>query len=141
MKRKLNLLTTILLLNFTSLSQIDTSKICFEKDIVKRISIDLLKCDSISTELEHSKSLITLKDSVISKNNNSIELLLLKQSNQQSIIDLHINKETLYVKRENELVDQNATLAKKNKNKNKGLIITTTTSVLLAILTAIFIIK
>mgnify|MGYP003635801285 FL=1 len=72
MLKKLKILIPILLLNLTTFSQKDTSKICFDYNIAKKIAIDLVKGDSTTAELTQTKELVlnlTLKsnfqDSII----------------------------------------------------------------------------
>ena len=72
MLKKLKTLIPILLLSLTTFSQKDTSKICFDYNIAKKIAIDLVKGDSTTAELTQTKELVlnlTLKsnfqDSII----------------------------------------------------------------------------
>tara|TARA_R110000803_G_C11977921_1_gene320390 strand:- start:1600 stop:2028 length:429 start_codon:yes stop_codon:yes gene_type:complete len=72
MLKKLKILIPILLLSLTTFSQKDTSKICFDYNIAKKIAIDLVKGDSTTAELTQTKELVlnlTLKsnfqDSII----------------------------------------------------------------------------
>jgi hypothetical protein len=58
MVKKLRILLPILLLSSITFSQKDTSKICFDYDIAKKIAVDLVKGDSAIAELDQTNQLI-----------------------------------------------------------------------------------
>ena len=57
------------------------------------------------------------------------------------IIGTYEQKEKIYKTREKELIEENTTLTRKNKNLKTGLIISSTTTTILGGILAIFIIK
>ena len=58
MLKRLKILLPILLLSSITFSQKDTSKICFDYDIAKKIAVDLTKGDSAIAELTKTNQLI-----------------------------------------------------------------------------------
>lgn len=140
MKNKLKILVLSLLLNFITLSQIDTSKICFDYDIVLNISQDLLRYDSVLVELEHTKSILSITQTRSDLKDEQIKMLLDKNINYGFIIENYSKKESLYKKREEDLVKENKDLTRKNKNLKTALIATSSTLTIVGgILAVIFI--
>jgi hypothetical protein len=141
MKSKLKILTLFLQLSFISLSQIDTNKICFEYDIVQKISRDLVRYDSTLVELEYTKRIIEITENRSLLKDKQIEILISKNVNYSFIIEAYKEKETLYKKREDDLIKENASLTHKNKNLKTALITTSTTTAILGGILAIFILR
>ena len=141
MKNKLKTLIILLLLSFTSLSQVDTNRICFSYDVVRAISIDLLKCDSISSELKYTENILKIVEIRSALKDETIELLLQKNINYGMVIGTYEQKEKIYKTREKELIEENTTLTRKNKNLKTGLMVSSTTTTILGGILAIFIIK
>jgi hypothetical protein len=141
MKSKLKILTLFLQLSFISLSQIDTNKICFEYDIVQKISRDLVRYDSTLVELEYTKRILEITENRSLLKDKQIEILISKNVNYSFIIEAYKEKETLYKKREDDLIKENASLTHKNKNLKTALITTSTTTAILGGILAIFILR
>ena len=141
MKNKLKILILFLQLSFISLSQIDTNKICFEYDIVREISKDLIRYDSTLVELEYTKSILEITENKSILKDKQIEILLSKNVNYSFIIEAYKEKETLHKKREDDLVEANTSLTRKNKNLKTALITVSTTTTLLGGILTIFILR
>jgi hypothetical protein len=129
MTNKLKILIIFLLLSFTSLSQIDTNKICFEYSTVQDISRDLIRYDSTIIELEYLRNVLDLERKTLSFKNQQIEILTSKNINCYSMLDSYKEKESIYIKREKELIEINNILTSKNTKLKKMLIITTSTTI------------
>ncbi len=141
MQNKLKILILFLQLSFTSLSQIDTNKICFDYDVVQKISIDLIKYDSTLVELEYTKRILEITENRSLLKDKQIDILLSKNINCNSIIEIYKEKDILYKKRENDLIEENTSLTRKNKNLKTALITTSTTTTILGGILAIFILR
>lgn len=109
-------LAILLLLSYTSLSQIDTSRICFPYNIVQQITIELIQKDSLENELHETqkliqvfKSKIEIQDSIISTQGN-------KESNLLGQIKNLKEQDEIHTKEVDRLRDENNTLDRKNKN-------------------------
>ena len=109
--------------------------------MVRAISIDLLKCDSISSELKYTEDILKIVEIRSALKDETIQLLLQKNINYEMIIGTYEQKEKIYKTREKELIEENTTLTRKNKNLKTGLIISSTTTTILGGILAIFIIK
>ncbi len=135
------MLVIILLLSFTSLSQIDTNKICFDYQTVQNISRELIRYDSLSIELEYTQNLLAISNNKLENNSQIIDLLLYKETNYQTIIGSYKTKESYHLNREKDLLKINNDLINQNKKLKTGLIISSTTTAILGGILAIFIIK
>jgi len=103
MIKKLKILTITLLLSLTSFSQTDTSKICFDYKIAKRIASDLVNGDKAIAELEETNNLVfQLKETIVQKD---------------SVINVYIQKDSICQK-QNQL---NFDIQRKQKNIISGL--------------------
>ena len=103
MIKKLKILTITLLLSLTSFSQTDTSKICFDYKIAKRIASDLVRGDKAIAELEETNNLVfQLKETIVQKD---------------SVINVYIQKDSICQK-QNQL---NFDIQRKQKNIISGL--------------------
>jgi len=85
---------------FTSQSQIDTSKICFPRNVVTGIEKDLIRldyCDSIlvvkDSIIYNRNSKISLKDSII--NSNNIQISLYKENEKAYKGQLNLKDEKI----------------------------------------------
>jgi chromosome segregation ATPase len=109
-------LAILLLLSYVSLSQIDTSNICFPYNIVQKISIELIQKDSLESELHETqkliqvfKSKVEIQDSIISTQND-------KESNLLGQIQNLSEQDEIHTKEVKRLRSENNTLNRKNKN-------------------------
>jgi hypothetical protein len=109
--------------------------------VVRAISIDLLKCDSILSELKYTENILKIVEIRSALKDETIELLLQKNINYGMVIGNYEQKEKIYKTREKELIEENTTLTRKNKNLKTGLIVSSTTTTILGGILAIFIIK
>lgn len=116
MVKKYKILIILLLLNYTTLSQIDTSKICLPYNVVQKISIELIQKDSLENELHETKNLITVYKSKITLQNNTILLLEKKEENYIKQIDNLTKQDSLHTKEVTRLRKENDDLSRKNKN-------------------------
>jgi len=121
MIKKLKILLVLLLLNSTTFSQKDTSKICFPYSTARQIAIDLVKGDSAIAELKVTNKLVW-------QLNEKVEA-------QDSLISLHVKKEINYVSQINKLEQSSlvqkelikilekdiTNLTRKNNNLKSGL--------------------
>ena len=98
MIRKLKILLVLLLLNSTTFSQKDTSRICFSYDKARRIAIDLVRGDSAMAELKIANKLVYQLNEKI--------------DSQDSIIVLYTEKEKSHQK---QIADYEKTIEKKDK--------------------------
>jgi hypothetical protein len=138
MQNKLKILILFLQLSFISLSQIDTNKICFDYDIVREISKDLIRYDSTLVELEYTKRILEITENRSSLKDKQIENLISQNINYDIIIEAYKEKEILYKKREGDLINENSILTAKNKNLKIAFITTTTTTLILGCTLTIF---
>ena len=81
MLTKLKISIVLLLLNLTSFSQKDTSKICFSYSKAKQIAIDLVRGDSAITELKITNKLVWQLNEKISTQDSTITLYIVKEQN------------------------------------------------------------
>jgi len=121
MIKKLKILLVLLLLNSTTFSQKDISKICFPYSTARQIAIDLVRGDSAIAELKVANKLVW-------QLNEKVEA-------QDSLILLHVERENNYVKQinnyENIVIEKNkiitgleknvTDLTRKNNNLKSGL--------------------
>jgi hypothetical protein len=121
MVKKLWILTVLLLLSSTTFSQKDTSKICFEYKIAKRIAVDLVKGDSAIAELKLTKDLVNQLNEKISYKDSVIKVYIKKEINYKAQID---NYSKITNKQKDIIVGLEGDVTKlerKNKNLKKGL--------------------
>jgi hypothetical protein len=121
MVKKLWILTVLLLLSSTTFSQKDTSKICFEYKIAKRIAVDLVKGDSAIAELKLTKDLVNQLNEKISYKDSVIKVYIKKETNYKAQID---NYSKITNKQKDIIVGLEGDVTKlerKNKNLKKGL--------------------
>lgn len=103
-----------LLLNWTTFSQTDTSKVCFSYDIAKSIAIDLTQGDSAKAELKQTHLLLKItQDKVISQDS------LISTLDEKIILDrieikIHEEKEVVYREEVQALKENNEKLIRKN---------------------------
>jgi len=116
MVKKLTTLTTLLLLSYTTLSQVDTSRICFSYDVVKNISIELAQKDSLEAELQETNKLVTTYKSILSLQDSIIGTYEDRVLNYQDQILTLEEKDDLHTKEVTRLRDENSELTRKNKN-------------------------
>jgi len=106
MTKRLNTLLVLLLLSSTTFSQKDTSKICFPYPIARQIAIDLVRGDSAIAELKVANKLVWQLNE--------------KSEAQDSLISLHVERETNYVKQinnyENIIVEKDKIITGLEKN-------------------------
>ena len=141
MKNRLKILILLLLLNFTILSQVDTNKICFDYDIILEISKDLLRYDSVSLELEYTKKILKITETRSELKDKQIHTLLNKNINYGLMVEAYEKKDSICKKREQDLVNENTELTRKNKNLKISTLVLSSTNIILAGILAIFIIK
>jgi hypothetical protein len=106
MTKRLNTLLVLLLLSSTTFSQKDTSKICFPYPTARQIAIDLVRGDSAIAELKVVNKLVWQLNE--------------KSEAQDSLISLHVERETNYVKQinnyENIIVEKDKIITGLEKN-------------------------
>lgn len=121
METKLKILLVLLLLNSTSFSQKDTSKICFSYDKAKQIAIDLVKGDSAIAELKVVNKLVYQLNEKINSQDSTITLYIEKEKNYNSQIlnyeKVVENKDKIITGLEKDVNDLN----RKNTNLKTGL--------------------
>jgi len=116
MARKSKILVTLLLLSYTTFSQIDTSKICLPYNVVQNISIELIQKDSLENELYETQNLITVYKTKISFQDSTITLLEQKEENYLKQISNLTKQDSLHTKEVTRLREENTDLNRKNKN-------------------------
>jgi hypothetical protein len=116
MVRKLGTLISILLLNLTTFSQVDTSKICFSYTTAKLIAIDLVKGDSAKAELFKTQELLNQYQTKIDEQDTVIEIYIKKEINYKNQIELNSKKEIEYKDIVVNLEKDNIKLTTKNEN-------------------------
>ena len=116
MVKKSKILITLLLLSFTTSSQIDTSKICLPYNVVKNISIELVQKDSLENELHETQTLITVYKSKVSLQDSTIQILEQKETNYLTQIDNLTKQDSIHTEEVTKLRGENSTLSRKNKN-------------------------
>jgi hypothetical protein len=121
MATKLKILLVLLLLNSTSFSQKDTSRICFPYDKAKRIAIDLVKGDSAMAELKVVNKLVYQLNEKIDSQDSVIVLYTEKEKNYSSQIDnyekISDKKDKIITGLEKDVTD----LTRKNNNLKSGI--------------------
>jgi len=90
MLKRLKILLPILLLSSITFSQKDTSKICFDYDIAKKIAVDLIKGDSAIVELDHTKDLVLILGKKSQYQDSIIKIFEAKDANYILQIQNHI---------------------------------------------------
>jgi chromosome segregation ATPase len=109
-------LAILLLLSYVSLSQIDTSSICFPYNIVQKISIELIQKDSLESELHETQKLIQVFKSKIEIQDSIISTQDDKESNLLGQIQNLSEQDEIHTKEVKRLRGENNTLNRKNKN-------------------------
>tara|TARA_Y100000389_G_C17430530_1_gene502274 strand:+ start:1210 stop:1629 length:420 start_codon:yes stop_codon:yes gene_type:complete len=109
-------LAILLLLSYVSLSQIDTSNICFPYNIVQKISIELIQKDSLESELHETQKLIQVFKSKVEIQDSIISTQDDKESNLLGQIQNLSEQDEIHTKEVKRLRDENNTLNRKNKN-------------------------
>lgn len=109
-------LAILLLLSYVSLSQIDTSSICFPYNIVQKISIELIQKDSLESELHETQKLIQVFKSKVEIQDSIISTQDDKESNLLGQIQNLSEQDEIHTKEVKRLRDENNTLNRKNKN-------------------------
>ena len=116
MATKLKILIVLLLLNLTSFSQKDTTKICFSYSRAKQIAIDLTKGDSALAELKIVNKLVWQLNDKIDTQDSIIKIYVVKE---QKYISQISNYENIIVKKDEIITDlENDVVKLNNKNKN-----------------------
>jgi hypothetical protein len=121
MLTKLKILIVLLLLNLTSFSQKDTSKICFSYNKAKQIAIDLVRGDSAIAELKITNKLVWQLNEKISTQDSTITLYIVKEQNYISQIN---NYDKISTKKDEIIssLEKDVTkLTKKNNRLKTGL--------------------
>jgi hypothetical protein len=109
-------LAILLLLSYVSLSQIDTSNICFPYNIVQKISIELIQKDSLESELHETQKLIQVFKSKVEIQDSIISTQDDKESNLLGQIQNLSEQDEIHTKEVKRLRGENNTLNRKNKN-------------------------
>jgi len=109
-------LAILLLLSYVSLSQIDTSSICFPYNIVQKISIELIQKDSLESELHETQKLIQVFKSKVEIQDSIISTQDDKESNLLGQIQNLSEQDEIHTKEVKRLRGENNTLNRKNKN-------------------------
>ena len=106
----------LLLLNYTTFSQTDTSNICLPYEIIQKISIELIQKDSLDRELQETQTLITVYKGKISLQDSTISTLEQKEINYLNQINNLSLQDSLHTKEVSRLKKENSDLSEKNKN-------------------------
>ena len=104
-----------LLLNWTSFSQTDTSKLFINYKVAHLIAIDLVQGDSAIAELEQTQILLDQLTTQSSEKDTVIGFYIKKEKNYLIQIQDHDKKEEKYKNIVGGLESDNATLTRKNK--------------------------
>jgi hypothetical protein len=115
------ILSFILLLNCQVFSQIDTSKVCFPYRVAKLIAIDLIKCDSMSSELNLVNDLVYQQEQKITQQDTVIEIYKRKEINYIEQLNY---KDTIYTTQKQLIsnLKQENTILENKRNKQRSLI-------------------
>ncbi len=115
------ILSFILLLNCQVFSQVDTSKVCFPYHVAKLIAIDLIKCDSMSSELNLVNDLVYQQEQKITQQDTVIEIYKRKEINYIEQLNY---KDTIYTTQKQLIsnLKQENTILENKRNKQRSLI-------------------
>lgn len=116
MLTKLKISIVLLLLNLTSFSQKDTSKICFSYSKAKLIAIDLVRGDSAIAELKITNKLVWQLNKKISTQDSTITLYIVKEQNYISQIN---NYDKISTKKDEIITDLESNVTKLTKKNNR----------------------
>jgi hypothetical protein len=119
MVNKLKILLIILLLNSTSFSQEDTSKLCLNYNIAKQVAIDLIRGDSALAELEQTNILVNQLTFKITQQDSIINVYKDKDANCLSQINNYNKIREQHNIMVNGLEKDVENLKKQNKNLRK----------------------
>lgn len=122
MGTKYKILITLLLLSYTTLSQIDTNRICFPYHIVQNISIELLQKDSLEFELVETQYLVTTLVEKSKTQDSLISNLEKQEENYISQIDNLSQQDTLHTQEISRLYKTNKRLKLVSKILGGGFI-------------------
>lgn len=120
MIKNLKILLLLLLLNLTSFSQKDTSKICFDYKIAQKIAIDLVKGDAAIEELKETQKLVIQLNEKIVEKDNIISDYKIKDSVCIEQGKTHYNIQSKQTNIITGLEKDVANLTEKNNNLKKG---------------------
>ena len=115
MIKKFVILGLTLLLNWTSFSQTDTSKLFISYKVARLIAIDLVQGDSAIAELEQTQILLEQISTQSSEKDTIIGFYVKKEKNYLLQIQNYNKKEEKYKSIVGGLESDNATLVRKNK--------------------------
>lgn len=115
MIKKFVILGLTLLLNWTSFSQTDTSKLFISYKVAHLIAIDLVQGDSAIAELEQTQILLEQISTQSSEKDTIIGFYVKKEKNYLLQIQNYNKKEEKYKSIVGGLESDNATLVRKNK--------------------------
>tara|TARA_R110000823_G_scaffold304926_2_gene426732 strand:+ start:616 stop:1035 length:420 start_codon:yes stop_codon:yes gene_type:complete len=113
---KYKILAILLLLNYTTFSQIDTTNICLPYETVQKIVIELIQKDSLKAELQETQKLIEVLNVKISYQDSTILIIEQKETNYLSQINNLTLQDSLHTKEVARLRQENIDLSKKNGN-------------------------
>ena len=116
MLTKLKILIVLLLLNLTSFSQKDTSRICFSYNKAKQIAIDLVRGDSAIAELKITNKLVWQLNEKISTQDSTITLYIAKEQNYISQIN---NYDKISTKKDEIITGLEKDVTKLTKKNNR----------------------
>ncbi len=121
MLKKLKILLPILLLSSITFSQKDTSKICFDYDIAKKIAVDLVRGDSAIAELDQTNKLVYSLNQKTFRQDSIIQDFIQKDANYiiqiQNYIKIDKEQYSIITGLENDVVK----LQKSNNRLKNGL--------------------
>jgi hypothetical protein len=113
---KYKILAILLLLNYTTFSQIDTTNICLPYETVQKIAIELIQKDSLKAELQETQKLVEIFNVKISYQDSTILILEQKETNYLSQINNLTLQDSLHTEEVARLRQENIDLSKKNEN-------------------------
>jgi hypothetical protein len=106
----------IALLNFTSFSQKDTSRICLTYPVAQNIAIELVQKDSLNAELKIVKNILKESQNKIKFQDSTIISFEKKEIEHKSEVKIFEEKEKVYNANIKDLKEKNTDLEQKNKN-------------------------
>lgn len=111
----------IVLLNFTSFSQKDTSRICFPYPVAQKIAIELVQKDSLQAELKVTQKILKENQTTIKFQDSVIVSFEKKEIEHKSEVKIFEEKEKNYKEKVTKLEGDNSTLSRKNRNLKTAL--------------------
>lgn len=111
----------IVLLNFISFSQKDTSRICFPYPVAQKIAIELVQKDSLQAELKVTQKILKENQNTIKFQDSVIISFEKKEIEHKSEVKIFEEKEKNYKEKVTKLEGDNSTLSRKNRNLKTAL--------------------